>query len=151
MHLRREARRAALDLLYGAEARGLSPSEMAFDQMPLPDGGEVGGSSDSDPDVLTYARVLASGVESHQEEIDGLIDRYADRWSIDRMPVVDKLLLRIAVFELLWRDDVPVAVVINEAVELAKGYSTEDSGRFLNGLLGKIAELGKTDRATQIP
>jgi N utilization substance protein B len=69
-----------------------------------------------------------------------LIVKYADRWAIERMPVIDRSLLRMALFELLWGDDIPVAVAINEAVELAKSLSTEDSGRFVNGLLGKIAE-----------
>ncbi|HVM35229.1 MAG TPA: transcription antitermination factor NusB, partial [Actinomycetota bacterium] len=80
----------------------------------------------------------------HQAELDELIVRYADRWAIDRMPVIDRSLVRMALFELLHSDDVPVAVVINEAVELAKELSTDDSGRFVNGLLGRIAERETT-------
>ena len=69
-----------------------------------------------------------------------MIDRYADRWAIGRMPVVDKNLLRLGVFELLWVPDVPTPVVINEAVELAQSFSTDDSGRFVNGILGRAAD-----------
>ena len=79
-------------------------------------------------------------MQAHQADIDALITTHADRWALNRMPVVDRNLLRIALFELLWCDDVPVPVAINEAVELAKALSTEDSGRFVNGLLGRIAE-----------
>lgn len=91
---------------------------------------------------LLYARELVNGVQEHGRELDRLIARYADRWAIERMPVVDRTLLRIALYELGWRKDVPVPVVINEAVELAKALSTEDSGRFINGLLGRVVEQG---------
>ena len=94
-------------------------------------------------EALSYATRLVEGVQEHSAEIDTHIGRYADRWALDRMPVVDRSLLRLAVFELLWMHDVPVAVVINEAVEIAKALSTEDSGRFINGLLGRIAEETK--------
>ena len=91
-------------------------------------------------EVVAYATKLVEGVQEHAPEIDRLIDKSADRWALERMPVVDKNLLRMGVFELLWMADVPTAVVINEAVELAKSLSTEDSGRFVNGILGRIAE-----------
>lgn len=90
--------------------------------------------------VVGYASQLVVGVEEHSADIDARIGRYADRWALDRMPVVDRNLLRLALFELLWIPDVPVPVVINEAVELAKSLSTEDSGRFINGILGRAAE-----------
>ena len=90
--------------------------------------------------VLDYVRVLVEGVQEHHADIDALIASYADRWTIERMPVIDRNVLRIALFELLWGDDVPVAVAINEAVEMVKALSTEDSGRFVNGLLGRIVE-----------
>ena len=90
--------------------------------------------------VLAYARSLVQGVQDHHADIDELITRYADHWAISRMPVVDRNVIRVAVWELVWGDDVPVAVAINEAVELAKSYSTEDSGRFVNGVLGKIVD-----------
>jgi transcription antitermination protein NusB len=84
--------------------------------------------------------MLVEGVQANQADIDALIATHADRWALSRMPVVDRNVLRMALFELLWCDDVPPAVAINEAVELAKSLSTEDSGRFINGLLGRIAE-----------
>jgi N utilization substance protein B len=101
---------------------------------------EEGGAEALSPEVAARARVIVEGVQAHQADIDALIATYADRWALNRMPVVDRSLLRIALFELLWSDDVPVAVAINEAVEMAKSLSTEDSGRFINGLLGRIAE-----------
>ena len=143
----------ALDVLYEAEIRDSLPRE-AFDMRSesgwvLPTEGDdhtLGAAVqvEPSPDVLSYARHLTEGVQDHHAEIDSLISRYADRWAIERMPVVDRNVIRIAVFELLWGDDVPVAVAINEAVELAKAFSTDDSGRFVNGLLGRIAETDRT-------
>lgn len=92
---------------------------------------------------MAYATKLVEGVQEHAPEIDALIDKSAERWAIDRMPIVDKNLLRMGVFELLWLPDVPTAVVINEAVELAKSLSTDESGRFVNGVLGRIAQEGR--------
>ncbi len=145
---RRSARRLALDVLYEAEIRDSLPIE-AFDRraeagwiVSTPDDeGEVQGDSAA-PDAVDYARTLVEGVQERQAALDEMIVRYADRWAIERMPIVDRNLLRIAIFELTGATDVPVAVAINEAVELAKSLSTEDSGRFINGLLGKIVEEG---------
>jgi N utilization substance protein B len=103
-------------------------------------GGDESMDEEPEGEVLDYARSLVAGVQEHHADLDVLIVKYADRWAIERMPVIDRSLLRMALFELLWGDDIPVAVAINEAVELAKSLSTEDSGRFVNGLLGKIAE-----------
>lgn len=86
-----------------------------------------------------YAREIVDGVSDHQEEIDELISSYAQGWTIDRMPNVDRAVLRLAAWELLHNPEVPAAVAIDEAIELAKQYSTEDSARFVNGVLGKIA------------
>lgn len=146
MKERRDARRLALDVLYEAEIRDQLPAE-AFEARRR--GGWVLAASDEDgsrstvepvPAVLAYARTLVEGVQEHQADIDALIAEVADKWAIQRMPVVDRTLLRMAIFELLWRDDVPVAVAINEAVELAKALSTDDSGRFINGVLGRVVE-----------
>lgn len=90
-----------------------------------------------------YAREIVDGVNDHREEIDELIVSYAQGWTIDRMPHVDRALLRIASWEMLFNDEVPAAVAIDEAIELAKEYSTEDSSRFVNGVLGKIADHAK--------
>ena len=79
-----------------------------------------------------------AGVAAHQEELDALIARYSEHWRLERMALVDRNLLRLATFELLYRDDIPAKVVINEAVELAKRYGTEESGAFVNGLLDRI-------------
>lgn len=155
MQVRSAARRLALDVLYEAEIRGSLPIE-AFELRRsygwvVPTAGDEGvepGPSDQLPpqqlppseETIEYARLLVAGVQEHQAQIDELIVRYADRWTIDRMPMVDRNVVRIALFELLHSDDVPVAVAINEAVELVKAFSTDDSGRFVNGLLGRIAE-----------
>lgn len=143
---RRTGRRLALDVLYEAEIRDSLPAD-AFEARL--EGGWViaSGPEDDPPEVahvepaaVAYARFLVSGVQEHQASFDQLIAAYADRWAVERMPIVDRNLLRIALFELSADSDVPVAVAINEAVELAKALSTDDSGRFVNGLLGRIVE-----------
>lgn len=91
---------------------------------------------------FAFASELVKGVAEHAAELDELISGHAKDWTIERMPVIDRNLLRMALFEMLYLDEVPAPVAINEAVELAKIYSTEDSSRFVNGLLGSIsAEL----------
>ncbi len=122
---RREARERALSLLYEAEAKGQTPDEV-LDALPLA------------PEA--FAADLVSGVGEHRDEVDGLIRRFAKGWSLERMPAIDRTLLRIATYELGHRDDVPTGAVISEAVELAKRYSTDDSGKFVNGLLARIAK-----------
>ncbi len=87
-----------------------------------------------------YAREIVDGVTDHRDEIDELIMSYAQGWTLERMPNVDRALLRLAAWEILFNDEVPTAVAIDEAVELAKEYSTDDSGRFVNGVLGRIAD-----------
>ena len=148
MKERRIARRLALDVLYEAEIRDRLPAEALVargtegwvDAGSDDDASSSEGAEEPSEGVLSYARDLIEGVQEHQAAIDELIARYADRWAISRMPVIDRTLLRIALFELLWREDIPVPVAINEAVELGKALSTEDSGRFINGLLGRIVE-----------
>jgi transcription antitermination protein NusB len=93
------------------------------------------------PEHLDYAMSLVRGVAAHQDRIDELIGSYAEGWTLERMPPVDRNLARIAVYELLWVDDVDHPVAITEAVELARQMSTDDSPRFLNGLLGRISEF----------
>ena len=152
MRERRTARRLALDVLYEAEIRDVLPEDTLVarntqgwvftatgDELDAPAVEEAPAEA-----ALRYAHEIICGVQKHQAEIDELIARYADRWAISRMPVVDRTLLRIAVYELLWGDDIPVPVAINEAVEMAKSLSTEDSGRFINGLLGRIVEATRT-------
>ena len=112
------------------------------DQAPLDEAEGLVEPAEDAPDehALNYALELVDGVQAHHADIDALIVAYADRWAIQRMPLIDRNLVRMAVYELMWGDDIPVAVAINEAVELAKELSTDDSGRFVNGLLGRIAE-----------
>lgn len=149
MRVRRVARRLALDILYEAEIRNQLPldaweahrAEGWVRPSSDDDNGAPAGLDEPVPDEAeNYAQALVAGVQAHRVEIDELIVRYADRWAIERMPVVDRNLVRIALYELLWRKDIPVPVAINEAVELAQELSTDDSGRFINGLLGRIVE-----------
>ena len=121
---RREARERALALLYEAEAKGQTVDEVLAD-LPL------------EPDA--YAVDLVQGVAKHQEELDSYISRLAKDWRLDRMPVVDRTLLRMGIYELLHRPDVPTGAAIAEAVELASQYSTDESGRFVNGVLSAVA------------
>lgn len=122
---RREARERALALLYEADAKNEDPRVVLRALPAKPD---------------EYAAALVTGVAEDLDAIDDYLRRYARDWTIERMPVIDRTLLRMAVFELLHRDDVPTGVVISEAVELAKSYSTDDSSRFVNGLLAAIAD-----------
>ena len=121
---RRQARERALGLLYEAEAKDIGGAELLA-ELPLP------------PDP--YAATLVDGVDRHRDEIDGWLARLAHDWAVDRMPAVDRALLRMAAYELLHEPTVPTGAVIDEAVELAKSYSTEGSGRFVNGVLSKLA------------
>jgi N utilization substance protein B len=150
MKERRQSRRLAVDVLYEAEIRDRLPLD-SFEERTRSGWidstiEEGAGGSLPQPEIVAYARDLVAGVQSHQADIDETIAAYADRWAITRMPVIDRTLLRIALFELLWREDIPVAVAINEAVELAKELSTEDSGRFINGLLGRVVDDQRADR-----
>jgi len=121
---RREARERAFHLLYESEMKGEGP-DAVLASLPL------------EPDE--FAVELVHGVGETYEELDGLISAHARNWDIDRMPSLDRALLRLATFELVHRPDVPTGAVISEAVELAKRYSTDDSGRFVNGVLSAVA------------
>jgi N utilization substance protein B len=133
MPARRKARKRALDVLYEADLRDLPPSDVLRSYLER--------ISAPHPDHLDYAISLVEGVAKHLDRIDELIASYAEGWTIDRMPVVDRNLARIAVFELLYVPEIDDPVAITEAVELAKQMSTDDSPRFLNGILGRIAEF----------
>jgi len=122
---RRAARERALGLLYEAEMRDQTPAEV-IEALPVP------------PDE--YAAEVATGVGDHLVEIDALLRRFTRTWDLDRMPALDRAVLRMATFELGHRPDVPRKVILNEAVELAKTFSTDDSGRFVNGMLSAIAD-----------
>jgi N utilization substance protein B len=122
---RREARERALGLAYEAEIRGVDLATIIGEQPVRPD---------------EYACRLVEGVAEHADEIDALLRKYSEHWALERMPVVDRTLLRMSTFELGWVTEIPAAAVITEAVELAKQYSTKDSGRFVNGLLARLSE-----------
>ena len=137
-HERTAARQAALQLLYSAEIAEKYPSEVIAEGAVL----------DEDGAFSDYARSLIGGIEEHIDEIDDCIVDASENWALDRMPIVDRSLLRLAVYEMLYVDAVPLSVSINEAVELAKAFGGEDeSPRFVNGVLGRIAEWIEADRA----
>jgi N utilization substance protein B len=132
MPARRKARKRALDVLYEADLRGADIATVLSSSL--------GRIEPPAPMHLPYAVSIVEGVAAHLERIDELIASYAEGWTLDRMPVVDRNLARIAVYELLYVDEIDDAVAITEAVELAKQLSTDESPRFLNGVLGRIAE-----------
>lgn len=127
-HERSLARRCALQVLYQSEILNRPPDQVVEEGLVPAEAG-----------MGDYARMLIEGVASHKAELDRIIGKSSKNWSVDRMPVVDRSLLRLATFELKYVDDVPVSVSINEAVELAKEFGGEDdSHRFVNGILGRI-------------
>jgi transcription antitermination protein NusB len=127
---RSKARKRALDILFEAEQRDAPVLDLLAERITL-----------GSPPVSAYAADLVRGVTVHAARIDELLSQYAEGWTLDRMPAVDRNVLRIGVYELLWADDVPDAVAINEAVLLAQDLSTDASPAFVNGLLARIAEL----------
>jgi transcription antitermination protein NusB len=133
MPARRRARKRALDVLYQADLRSLPLEEVLT--------AYVARLEEPRPAHLPYTESLVRGVAAHKDRIDELISSYAEGWTLERMPPVDRNLARIAVYELLWVDEIDAPVAITEAVELAKQLSTDDSPRFLNGVLARIAEF----------
>ncbi|MFZ0323378.1 MAG: transcription antitermination factor NusB [Actinomycetes bacterium] len=133
MGARTKARKRAVDALYEADQRGVDPLEVLAER-----------SRRSDGPANPYTATLVEGVVREQERIDELISTYAVDWPLERMPAVDRAVLRLGVYELLFCDDVPDAVVIDEAVGLVKELSTDDSPGFVNGLLGRIEEIKPT-------
>jgi transcription antitermination protein NusB len=127
MAARSKARKRAVDVLYEADVRGDDRLAVLRDRIET-----------ANPPVPEHTVRLVEGVAEHAARIDELIDAHASNWSIDRLPDVDRAILRMATFELLWADDVPDLVVIDEAVELAKALSTDDSPGYVNGVLGAI-------------
>jgi N utilization substance protein B len=139
---RRRARHQALHILYQREITGVPVTEIlagdTWDVRPV-DAEDVSEGLDMG-EPSRFAHELLEGVEEHQEGIDATIERLSQHWTLSRMPLVDRNILRIAVFELLHEDSIPSSVTINEAVEMAKIYGGEDSSKFVNGILGKLAE-----------
>lgn len=129
MSARTKSRKRALDILFESELQGLGP------------GGTLAGRREiNDPPVNEYTVQLVEGVVAEQVRIDAMLSDHARGWTLDRMPGVDRNLLRIATYEILCVDDVPDAVAISEAVELARDLSTDESPSFVNGLLSAIVQ-----------
>lgn len=127
MARRQDARRQAIGILIQADLTGRPPDELLEERKSL--GAKIPG----------FTEELVRGVASRLDELDSVIGEHAEGWTVPRMAVVDRTLLRLALHEMLHREDVPVAVAIDQAVAAAKELSTEDSGRFVNGILGRIA------------
>ena len=136
MGARHKARKRALDALFEADLRGTDPLSVVEDS-------RLRRAESGEPDLPEYAVTLVEGVTAHRERIDEVLATYSLGWTLDRMPAVDRNLLRIGAYEVLW-GDVPPAVAIDEAVELTRELSTDDSPAFVNGVLGRIL----SERAT---
>lgn len=130
MGARTKARKRALDVLYQADLRGVDPL-VAMTEL----------EDRSDGPVNPYTRVIVEGVSTHRTRIDDLLSSYSEQWPVGRMPAVDRNLLRIGAWEVLWANDVPTGVAISEAVELSKDLSTDESPSFINGVLGQLADI----------
>ena len=129
-HERTHARESALALLYSSDITEVDILEI-LDEENYPA---------EDFDLPTYGENLLRGVASHREEIDSYLTSTSENWALDRMPVVDRAILRLAVYEMKMDEDIPVKVAINEAVELAKKFGGDDSPAFVNGVLAKLAD-----------
>lgn len=129
MSARSKSRKRALDFLYEAEIKKLSALSL-FSARGL-----------TELSQEPYVKVLLSGVEEHIQKIDELINTYAQDWDMDRMPAIDRNILRIAIFEILWVAEIDLRVACDQAVELAKSLSTDESSKYINGVLGRIIKL----------
>jgi transcription antitermination protein NusB len=130
---RSKARKRALDVLFEAEIRGISVLDLLAERTTL-----------GDPPVPPYAAELVRGVTMHRDKLDELIAEHAEGWTLERMPPVDRNVLRIGIYELFWADGVPDGVVISEAVQLAQDLSTDASATFVNGILSRLMTLKPT-------
>ncbi|CAA9232891.1 MAG: Transcription termination protein NusB [uncultured Arthrobacter sp.] len=133
MSARSKARRRALDVLFEAEQRSVTPLEVMKARR-----------EKTDMVIADYTVDIVEGVLAHREQIDEYLSTYSQGWTLERMPAVDRMILRIGSWELLYNDDVPDGVAVSEAVELAKMLSTDESPVFINGLLGRLQQLKPT-------
>lgn len=133
MPARSRARKRAVDVLYEAELRSIAPDVVLAERVAA-----------ADPPVPEYAVALVEGVVRHAERIDELLGEHSVGWTLARMPPVDRNVLRLGVYELLYADDVPDPVAVSEAVYLARNLSTDESPTFVNGLLGKLLDIKPT-------
>ncbi|CAB4554628.1 unannotated protein [freshwater metagenome] len=132
-----KARKRALDAVFAADIRKISPLLL------LDDVAVLAADRQNQDEIFGYARAIVQGIVDHHDEIDDLLETYSQGWSLDRMPHLDRAILRVAVWEILFNPEVPDGVAVNEAVELAKELSTDDSGAFVNGLLSRISSTNK--------
>ena len=141
MGSRRRAREHVLQALYTADMgqQELKGALNALWDSLMDDTDGAFGSRAADKEEVEFARKMAEGVESHRQELDGLIEESSTNWRVDRMSFVDRNILRMGVFELLHLEDIPPNVTLNEAVELAKRFGTADSKAFVNGILDRVA------------
>jgi N utilization substance protein B len=143
---RSKAREFALQILYEIDSAEKDPAE-AFAQFfeHFESSGRAPGQSPPDASLVEFTKRIVMGVAEHRDALDALVEKASINWRLDRMPRVDRNVLRLAAWELSKTDDVPMKVVINEAIELAKRFGAEDSGSFVNGILDKLAnEVGRT-------
>ncbi|GAA1645074.1 transcription antitermination factor NusB [Kribbella alba] len=133
MSARSKARKRALDVLYESEVRGLPVGGTLADRV-----------ADNDPPVNEFTVALVGGVSEHIDSIDELLSTHSVGWSLDRMPAVDRNILRIGVYELLFDEQVPDVVAVSEAVAMARDLSTDESPAFVNGLLARLLQLKPT-------
>ena len=145
-HEHTAARREALQLLYTSELADISLDDLVEaderELLLIPECPE--GVEDYDlvgTDLMDYAGDLARGIVAHLDELDERIAATAENWTLERMPIVDRNVIRLATYEIVYRDDIPTGVAINEAVELAKDFGTDESPKFVNGVLGRIASV----------
>ncbi len=134
MSARSKARKQALDILFEADIRQSSATDLLATRLVVEEG------PDARP-VREYARSLVTGVVDHRRKIDELISTYAQGWDMDRLPIVDRNILRIAIYEILWGEDVPEAVAIDEALTMAAMLSTDESAGYIHGVLGRISSI----------
>ena len=137
MSARGKARKQALDLLYETDIRGTNLLETLVAR-DIPDNGP-----DARP-IREYTRELVNGVSDNRRKIDELITTYAQGWDMDRLPAVDRNILRLGIYEILWSTSVPTSVAIDEALDLAKELSSDDSSKYIHGVLGRIASIKDT-------
>lgn len=134
MSARSKARKQSLDLLYESDIRGTQALEL-LQSRDIEDNGP-----DARP-IREYTKELISGIADHRRKIDELIATYAQGWDMDRLPAVDRNILRLAIFELLWGKDLSDSIIIDEALTLAKDLSTEESSSYIHGVLGRISSI----------
>jgi N utilization substance protein B len=132
---RSKARKRAVDILFEAEQRGLNARDLLAERLAKPV---------TEAPLNQYTADLVEGVVAHWTDINELLATYSQGWTVERMPSVDRAILRLGAFEVLYSDDVPEGVAIAEAVDLATSLSTDDSPKFVNGLLARLAEVKPT-------